>query len=202
MFLLREPGTADVRDFLNPRTVAGYNYGEPGATADRLRLPGYNIDRRRIELGQGAELFERARKALRDWRQFSMEWVHLCWPFKKIQAGVNVVVLAHCYWLWSMNVSRIIYVIDEPRRFGFAYGTVGDHIMRGEERFLLEWRHDDTVWYEISAFSRPRHWLLWAVYPLTRRTQARFSKDSCWAMLHALASPPRVLQQRMAQEQQ
>ena len=80
---------------------------------------------------------------------------------------------------------RIIYVIDETGplcRFGLAYGTLADHVESGEERFLIEWdRSDDSVWYDILAFSRPRHVLARLGYPFVRRTQKRFARSSAAA---------------------
>ena len=88
-----------------------------------------------------------------------------------------------CWWL---NSCRIVYVIDEQNpvwRFGFAYGTLPGHIEAGEERFLLEWSAaDDIVWYDILAFSRPRHMLARLGYPLVRRMQKQFGRDSAAAM--------------------
>lgn len=40
---------------------------------------------------------------------------------------------------------RVVAVIDEPDRFGFAYGTLEGHQERGEESFLVERRADDAV---------------------------------------------------------
>jgi alpha-ketoglutarate-dependent taurine dioxygenase len=46
--------------------------------------------------------------------------------------------------------------LEQPvRRFAFAYGTLAEHAESGEERFQVEWREDDSVWYDILAFSRP-----------------------------------------------
>lgn len=54
-------------------------------------------------------------------------------------------------------------------RFGFAYGTLPGHVESGEERFQIEWhRSDDSVWYDILAFSRPNH-------PLARLPRERMS---------------------------
>ena len=76
-------------------------------------------------------------------------------------------------------------------RFGFAYGTLPGHAESGEERFLVEWdRADDAVWYDILAFSRPRHPLARLGYPLTRRTQRRFARDSAAAIRQAVAHAP------------
>ena len=75
--------------------------------------------------------------------------------------------------------------IDEaglPRRFGFAYGTLPSHVERGEERFLIEQDDAGQVWYEIAAFSRPRHWLARLGYPLVRRYQSKFRRESAAAM--------------------
>jgi uncharacterized protein (UPF0548 family) len=186
MFRFSEPETAAIRDFINDRQFLNYSYPEEGATRDGGRPAGYAVDRNRIQLGTGGEVFERAKKAVRDWRMFSLEWVKLCWPFKKIQPGVMVAVVAQHFGFWSVHAARIVYVIDEPRRFGFAYGTLGDHAEKGEERFLVEWREDDSVWYEISSFSRPNHWLVWLAYPITRSLQARFARESLRAMISAM----------------
>lgn len=49
---------------------------------------------------------------------------------------------------------RVVRVVDEPRRRGFAYGTLPQHPLRGEEAFLIEWRDDDTVALVIRSFAR------------------------------------------------
>jgi len=53
----------------------------------------------------------------------------------------------------------------------------------GEERFQVEWsRNDDTVWYDILAFSRPNHFLTRLGYPMVRRIKKQFARDSVVAM--------------------
>jgi uncharacterized protein (UPF0548 family) len=191
MFFLREPLTADIRDFIQGQAMAGFSYREVGATRAGERPQGYAIDRRRILLGHGQQIFLRGRKALQDWRQFSIGWVQMCWPYKRLQAGVVVAILISHYGFWSLNAARIVYTLDESepaRRFGFAYGTLGDHAESGEERFLVEWRADDSVWFEISAISRPRHWAAWVFYPFARVLQQRFSREAVRAFHHAVNS--------------
>jgi uncharacterized protein (UPF0548 family) len=88
-----------------------------------------------------------------------------------------------------MNACRIVYVIDESsnsQRYGFAYGTLPDHAEIGEERFTVEFNpHDQTVWYDLYAVSRPSALALWA-YPFTRSLQKRFARDSKAAMQRAV----------------
>ncbi|WP_245979784.1 DUF1990 family protein [Gryllotalpicola protaetiae] len=49
---------------------------------------------------------------------------------------------------------RVVYVIDDPKRVGFAYGTLQGHPQSGEEAFILEHRDDDSVWLTVRSFSR------------------------------------------------
>jgi hypothetical protein len=46
-------------------------------------------------------------------------------------------------------------MVDEPRRRGFAYGTLAGHPESGEEAFMIEHHDDDTVSFKVTAFSRP-----------------------------------------------
>jgi uncharacterized protein (UPF0548 family) len=116
-------------------------------------------------------------------------------PEAPIQAGAVVAVVAHQVGLWWLNACRIVYAVDQPgpiRRFGFAYGTLPDHVETGEERFLVEWdRATGAVWYDILAFSRPHRISTWAGQPLVRRVQKRFGKESAKAMLRAVSDVER-----------
>jgi uncharacterized protein (UPF0548 family) len=102
-----------------------------------------------------------------------------------------VAVQTKTFGLWSLNAARIVYVIDEREtqnaRLGFAYGTLADHVERGEERFTVEWQADDSVWYDIYAFSRPKHPLARLGYPITRMLQKRFIAHSLAVMRKAAA---------------
>src|SRR5208282_1535108 len=50
---------------------------------------------------------------------------------------------------------RVVYVVNEPDRQGFAYGTLLGHPERGEEAFLIERHGGGAVTFTITAFSRP-----------------------------------------------
>ncbi|WP_127793293.1 DUF1990 family protein [Agromyces sp. LHK192] len=49
----------------------------------------------------------------------------------------------------------VVYVIDEPKRVGFAYGTSGRAREHGEESFILEHRDDDGVWLTVRSVLQP-----------------------------------------------
>jgi uncharacterized protein (UPF0548 family) len=185
---LHKPSEQAVRDFLARQEKAAFSYPEVGATRGAAPA-GYDADYNRVELGHGAAVFEAACAALRRWEMFPRPWTEVLPADAPIREGQAVAVLARMYGLWWLNAARIVYVLDEAgptRRFGFTYGTLADHAERGEERFSVEWHPDGRVWYDLFAFSRPRHPLARLAYPLARRLQRRFQAESKAAMCEAV----------------
>jgi uncharacterized protein (UPF0548 family) len=197
MFLLKEPTPADIERLLAARRDAPFSYDEPGLTRDSAPA-GYKVDHNRVVLGAGRDVFESSRRAIADWAMFDIDWLRLCPSRAEVAPGTLVAVLIHHVGFWSLNPARIVYVIDgDDHRFGFAYGTVADHAERGEERFVVEWgRDDESVSYDILAFSRPNHLLSVFGYPVTRRLQKRFARDSIRAMCRAVSGRTRSAVQR------
>jgi uncharacterized protein (UPF0548 family) len=119
-------------------------------------------------------------------------WTMLCWPDASISEGTVIGVLGRHLGLRSLNACRIAYTIEEEgpslKRYGFALGTLPGHVERGEERFTVEWHAtDDSVFYELFAFSRPSHPLARAAPPLARMIQRRFARDSLLSMKAAVS---------------
>src|ERR1043165_2403267 len=186
MFTIREPSERDVAEFISSQRNLPFTYEEVGATNSTLPPSGYTVDHNRIQLGHGEATYHLAVEALRNWRQFDLGWVTVVPRGVAIEAGATVAVKARAFGTWSLNACRVVYVVNEPRRFGFAYGTLPDHVERGEERFLIEWLPDDSVWYDILAFSRPTHPLVRLSFPLARMLQKRFARNSLIRMKSAL----------------
>jgi uncharacterized protein (UPF0548 family) len=156
---------------------------------EELHVPrGYVRDHIRTEIGHGAAAFEAAKEAFRNWQHFDLGWVRVANPEAQIVPEEILAVEVHSLGLWSLNFSRILYVIDEPDRFGFGYGTTSLHVERGEERFLLEFYPvSGVVAYDLLAVSQPANWLAWLGYPYTRSQQHRFARDSHQRMKQALS---------------
>jgi uncharacterized protein (UPF0548 family) len=185
MFSFSEPTDREIAKYISSQAKLPFSYAEVGAT--RSNSPsGYTLDHNRIQLGSGVEVYERAVRALKQWRQFELGWVTLVPHGVAVGEGAVVAVKARAGGVWSLNACRVVYLIEERRRFGFAYGTLPDHIERGEERFLIEWQPDDSVWYDIFAFSQPRHPLVRLGFLYARRLQKRFARDSL-AVVKSLA---------------
>jgi uncharacterized protein (UPF0548 family) len=185
MLTLRAPSPEAVRAFLARQQGLSLSYTPAGMT--RGPAPdGYTVDHLRHRLGDGVEVFERACAGLRTWAQFRQGWVRLEPAGVEPAVGLVVAVLARVGPCWWANACRVVYQIDEagpPRRFGFAYGTLASHAERGEERFCVELADDSGgVWYDLMAYSRPRHWLARLGYPLSRLVQRRFAVGSAAAL--------------------
>ena len=177
MFLIREPKEQDVAQFISRQRDLPFTYAEVGAT-NATPPAGYNVDHNRIQLGNGEATFKRGVEALKHWQQFDLGWVTIVPREVAVEVGATVAIKARTSGMWSLSASRVVYVIDEPRRFGFAYGTLPDHVESGEERFLIERLDDDSVWYDILAFSRPRHPLVKLGFLYARMLQKQFASDS------------------------
>jgi uncharacterized protein (UPF0548 family) len=191
MLSLRKPSGDALRRFLGTQRELPFTYDAVGAPAGTPPA-GFMVDRTRIKLGEGEAVFQLAKAALRRWEQFRLGWVEAWSPDTPIVNGEVVAVMGRAVGVWWLNACRIVYVVEEAgplSKFGFAYGTLPGHVESGEERFLIEWdRSSGEVWYDILAFSRPNRFSARLGYPVVRRLQKRFGRDSgaAAAMLRAV----------------
>lgn len=189
MFFLRKPGPERIREFLAAQKREQFSYEHIGAS--RTKAPdGFLLDHNRIQLGQGRADFDRAKNAIRQWKMFEIPWLELLCPNTPIEEGATVAIAVSHLGFWSLNAARIVYTVEEQgalERYGFAYGTLPDHAEMGEERFTVEFHgEDESVWYDLYAFSRPQP-LARIAYPFTRALQKKFASDSKIAMQQAVA---------------
>jgi uncharacterized protein (UPF0548 family) len=187
---LTRPTDRQIQEFIDQAAHQRLSYAEVGAT--RTNPPtGYTVDHHRSVIGRGEAAFNRAIAAMRAWRPLRLGWVMPGRDDTPIEAGADVAVVVRTFGVWSLNACRIVYTIDERGaawRFGFAYGTLEQHAESGEERFTVEWRRDDdSVRYDIVAFSRPAHRIARLGRPFARHVQRRFARDSLAAMTAAVS---------------
>ena len=138
----------------------------------------FKYDTNRILLGKGEAVFKAASQAIRQWTMFPGGWARIYSDITPIEVGQVVVMCARVMGFWWLNCSRIVYTVNEAHRFGFAYGTLHHHAESGEELFQVKMYENGQVYYEIQAFSRPRHWMARLGFPLARYYQRQFVKDS------------------------
>ncbi len=138
-------------------TLAGHRPGGFHHDAYRMGLPG----------GPGA--FARARRGLQTWQAHLGAGLRVQ-PRHPPQEGATVVVAIPLGPLTAVAPCRIVGVVDEPHRFGFAYGTLPGHPESGEEAFVVE-ASEDGVALHILAASHPSGVLARLGAPVGRRIQ-------------------------------
>jgi uncharacterized protein (UPF0548 family) len=190
MYLFKKPNHERISELVEMQSRLEFTYPSVGTTRTGDSPSGFVVDHNRIHLGAGVATFDAACRALCEWQHYRFDWIELHRSDVDPEVGQTVGVLARALGLWVLNVCRVVYVVEEEqplRRFAFAYGTLPEHAESGEERFQIEWhQEDDSVWYDILAFSRPYQLLSRLAYPYVRRKQKQFARDSMRAMKSAV----------------
>lgn len=129
-------------------------YPEVGATAADLPA-GYHHVRLSAPIGTGRARFERAADAVMQYGMLRGAGLRVTATTEVAQVGTEVLgklgpFAAPC---------RVVYVVDELNRRGFAYGSLPGHAVSGEEMFGVRYEPaDDSVHAEVVAFSTPATW--------------------------------------------
>jgi uncharacterized protein (UPF0548 family) len=165
--------TQDLERYLDRARAGPLTYEAVGATR-RAELPGgFRHDRHELRLGDAVG-FERAKEGLSRW-QAQVGMGAKVFPDIKIADGETVLVVLGFGPLQVIAPCRIVYVIDETDRFGFAYGTLPGHPECGEESFVVERDRAGSTVFRITAFSRPAGIVTRLGAPVTRRVQRHFT---------------------------
>jgi uncharacterized protein (UPF0548 family) len=142
-------------------------YAEVGATAGPLP-EGYHHLHKSAVIGRGRRRFNEAAAGVMRWGMLRGAGAGVQPTTEIARVGSEVIVQ-----LGPVQVPcRVVYVIDEPDRRGFAYGTLPGHAESGEELFAV--RYDpatETVYAEVTAFSRHGTWWSRLASPVTSLIQ-------------------------------
>ena len=142
-------------------------YQEVGATAGPLP-DGYHHVRKSAVIGHGRPRFEQAAARVMRWGMLRGAGVRVDASSEVAAVGSEVLV-----GLGPLHAPcRVVYVVDDADRRGFAYGTLPGHPESGEELFAV--RYDpatDDVNAEVVAFSRHATWWSRLGSPVTSLAQ-------------------------------
>jgi uncharacterized protein (UPF0548 family) len=142
-------------------------YSEVGATDGPLPAGHHHVQKSAV-IGRGRRRFEEAADQGMRWGMLRGAGLRVE-PTSEV-AAVGSEVIVH---LGPVRAPcRVVYVVDEPDRRGFAYGTLPGHAESGEERFVV--RYDpatDEVYAEVVAFSRHATWWSRLGAPITSVAQ-------------------------------
>lgn len=180
---IRRPTSSSLADVAREHAESSLTYNAVGATLSGGQPDGYVHDDESVALGDGAAVFEKGRQALQEWAAHRGSGMVVS-EGARVRKGETIALAAPLPVGTALAVCRIVEVIDEADRYGFAYGTLPLHPEEGEEAFLIERDSEDRVRFRIIAFSKPSYWAARVGRPAARRLQ-----------LKALASYLRAMQQ-------
>jgi uncharacterized protein (UPF0548 family) len=149
-----------------------FTYTDIGATGRRLP-DGYHHITASARIGTGRARFDEAAQRVMRWGMLRGAGVYVTASTDVAQVDSVVIVglgplRAPC---------RVVYVIEEDDRCGFAYGTLPGHPESGEELFAVRYDPvDDAVYAEVAAFSRHATWWSRAAGPVTSTLQRIVTK--------------------------
>jgi uncharacterized protein (UPF0548 family) len=144
-----------------------FTYTDIGATGGPLP-DGYHHVNESARIGTGRGRFEQAAARVMRWGMLRGAGARVT-PSTEVARVGSVVVVG----LGPVRAPcRVVYVIDEENRRGFAYGTLPGHPESGEELFSVRYEPaDDAVYADVVAFSRHATWWSRAAGPVTSLLQ-------------------------------
>jgi uncharacterized protein (UPF0548 family) len=157
----------------------------PGERRWQAQPAGYRRHDEVVALGRGEATWRAASVAVLEWAVktrsgFAVE------PPSPVRKGADHWLTARVGPLIVREPVRVVAVVDEPSRRGFAYGTLGGHPVSGEEAFVVH-RDGDTVLLTLRSLTRaaPGPWRL--VFPVLLVAQRWYRRR----YRRALRSAPR-----------
>ncbi|GAB3918888.1 hypothetical protein GCM10011575_33380 [Microlunatus endophyticus] len=157
------------------RTVP-FSYPEIGATRQE-RLPrGYRHLEAETEVGRGRSRYLEVAERLLTWQLHTGSGLSVRASDERARQGAIQLATLPLGPFKITTRCRVVYLIEEDQRAGFAYGTLEGHPERGEERFCVELTDDDRVVFSLRAFSR-NAWLVSRLgAPVSNRVQAMVNR--------------------------
>ena len=188
MFSLHQPSQAELARIVAEQDGRELSYPEQGATGGAMPT-GYRHDQWETDLGAfDAAAFERLAVALSHWQAQIGAGLTID-PPDEVRPGLTFALCFRVAGLYVTAAGRVVYVISEPDRRGFAYGTLPHHPEQGEEAFQLI--HDGMrMLFRVTSFSRPRHPLARLGAPVSRTIQARTNRAYLTAVRDAASRVP------------
>ena len=177
---MRVPSVLDPADVRRLRAQP-VTYAQVGHSARDLPA-GFRPLRMRRVLGTGRAVFEASVERLMTWAVHETAGLEVRTSSAQACQDALVVLEMRLGPLRLAAPCRVVYVVDEADRRGFAYGTLPGHPESGEEAFMVHIAPDEQVTAEITAFSRPASALARLGGPLTRRVQVRATQAYLDAM--------------------
>ncbi|HEX6075538.1 MAG TPA: DUF1990 domain-containing protein [Micromonosporaceae bacterium] len=188
MILLWRPSKARLAGLLRASRDAPYSYRDVGATREQRAPAGFRGSTARGRLGEGEAVFRRAADAVLRFQVQRRAGLGVIAETPTAQPGAVLICTMPVGPVVIVIPCRIVYLLDEPDRAGFGYGTLPGHPESGEEAFVVERDRDGGVWLRVTAFSRPDGLLQRITHPVGRVVQQQVTERYVAGMQRYLRS--------------
>ena len=163
---------ADATRMMREAEAALPTYGHVASTMQPGHDPGSAVRAEGLIVGSGDGDFDLAREALRTWAPQRGIGADIVPAAARLEEGATVLVVLRLGPWRLVAPNRIVAVVDEPRRYAYAYGTLPGHPECGEESFTVEQLEDGSVVATIRVQDRPATLVARATGPAVRLVQA------------------------------
>jgi uncharacterized protein (UPF0548 family) len=187
---VRRPSPAVVLHLLSEAQSSPFTYPEVGATKSEPFPAGYRHDAYAIDLGTRETTFERAVEALRAWGAQIAAGIEIVPNGAHVAEGETVILVIRTAGFWAIAPCRVVYVVEQPDHFAFAYGTLPGHPEQGEAAFAINRSETGAVSFHVTSFSRTVDPLARLGAPITRRIQQRVTRRYLSALAEATIEAP------------
>lgn len=181
---IRRPNEAELNSLYEVQTRQQVTYQPIGISSNETR--GYHHDRAEMAftVDSGATLHG-ASHALFNWNAHIGAGFLVYPPDTSACLGATILLCRKLAVGYVTLSCRVVQVINEPNRQGFAYGTLPLHLEQGEQRFVVEQESEGRVRFLIETTSRPTHPISRLGYPVTRLIQERAIRNYLLALATA-----------------
>ncbi|MFC8597203.1 DUF1990 family protein [Isoptericola sp. NPDC057191] len=159
------------------------SYDVVGGTApsdERWRPPdGWRAHERTVRLGDGADLWEDASRAVLSWGVKTRSGFAVDpppEPGQVVRAGERFWLVARLGPLRVREPVQVVEVVTTGRRAALAYGTLEGHPVSGEEAFIVSRSDDGTVSLTLRSLTRAGSGRWRALFPLVLLLQRRYRR--------------------------
>jgi uncharacterized protein (UPF0548 family) len=159
-------------------SYAAVGLTRPGEENWAERPAGYLRYARTVGIGRGQQRWDAAARAVTDWQiktrsGFTVEPLTAGIP---VQEGADYRLTARFGPFTVREPVRVVAVVDQPARCGFAYGTLDGHPVSGEEAFIVHRTSDGQIWLTLRSLTRASRggWRL--AFPLLLGAQRHYRR--------------------------
>jgi uncharacterized protein (UPF0548 family) len=151
----------------------------PGEQAWPAPPAGFGHYARTVPIGHGAARWRAVTAAVLDWQVKTRSGfdVRPVDGERLVREGADYRLVARIGPVAVHEPVRVVAVVDEPARCGFAYGTLAGHPVSGEEAFVVHRGADGGIFFTLRSLTRPAARGGWRyLFPVLLAAQAGYRR--------------------------